>query len=152
MIRVIGLGSPFCDDQAGWWVVKQLSGRVPSHVDLVVLDRPGAALINWMTGVDHLHLVDAVLDDSLAPGQVLTLDAAQLDREQRRLTSHQLDLTETLRLAEALHCRPARVDIHGIAIHERSAPGGRVRAAANQLALTLADRIHRELHAETVAG
>ena len=152
MIRVIGLGSPFSDDQAGWWVIQHMHGRVPPQVDLVWLDRPGAALINWMDGVNHLLIIDAVAGSPEAPGQVLSLDAAQLDRQSRQLTSHQLALVETLDLAEVLSCRPVRVDIIGITIRDTGTPNPAVAAAASQLAEQLAERICAEIEADSAVG
>lgn len=113
MIRVIGLGSPFGDDRVGWRVIELLEDRLPKEVDLVALDRPGAALINWMQGVDHLLLVDA-LSSGANPGSVVRLDPMELGTESGRLTSHELALSETLRLASSLGCLPARMEIYGI--------------------------------------
>lgn len=152
MIRVIGIGSPFGDDQAGWWVIQQMRGRVPAAVDLVQLDRPGVTLVNWMPDVSHLYLIDAVADDALTPGRVLSLDVGQLDARAARWTSHQLNLTETLRLADALVCRPARIDIYGIAIRDISAPSATVWAATGRLARDLADTITGTPHTDAAAG
>ena len=63
MIRIIGLGSPFGDDQVGWRVIELLQDRLDPQVDLVALDRPGAALINWMAGAQRLVIVDAPSPD-----------------------------------------------------------------------------------------
>ena len=73
MIRVIGLGSPFGDDRVGWRVIRLLNGRLPGPVDLVALDRPGSTLINWMQGVEHLVLIDAVRSGA-PPGDMIRLD------------------------------------------------------------------------------
>ena len=50
-IRIIGIGSPAGEDQAGWWVVDALRGsgaldQLPYAVDTVSLDRPGARLVH----------------------------------------------------------------------------------------------------------
>lgn len=147
MIRVIGLGSPFGDDQAGWWVIEQMRSRIPPQVDLVRLDRPGASLVNWMEGVTHLYIIDAIVGEGLPAGRIVPLETAQLDGQSRLLTSHQLALAETLHLAEALECRPARVDILGIAICDITSSSVAVEAAANRAAKTLADDICAEIDA-----
>ncbi|MGB5570350.1 MAG: hydrogenase maturation protease [Sedimenticolaceae bacterium] len=112
MIRIIGIGSPFGDDRVGWRVVELLRDRLPAEVDLVALDRPGAALINWMEGVHWLILIDA-LSSGAAPGSLIRIDPGNLEHESR-LSSHDLALSGTLRLAKSLGCLPSRIDIYGI--------------------------------------
>ena len=59
-ILIAGLGSPHGDDQAGWLVVEQLATECPDNPDIMVrrasipLD-----LLDWMEGVDVLHICDA---------------------------------------------------------------------------------------------
>lgn len=140
MIRVLGLGSPFGDDRAGWWVVDQLRGNVPASVDLVRLDRPGAALIHWMTGVRHLVIIDAVVDGG-PPGRILTLPLERLTEVTGRYTSHQLTLVSTLQLARTLGDLPPHVEIYGVTIAgpDRSSP--LVEAATGRLAADLGSRL-----------
>ena len=134
MIRIIGLGSPFGDDQVGWRVIESLKGRLPRTIDLIALDRPGAGLIRWMQKVDHLVLIDA-LTSGAAPGSVIRLDAADLPTDRSRLTSHDLALSDTLRLAERLGCLPARIEIFGIEL------GSCTDEALSPVAENAADRL-----------
>jgi hydrogenase maturation protease len=140
MIRVIGLGSPFGDDQVGWRVIELLEGRLPQEIDLVALDRPGAALINWMQEIDHLILVDAVSSGAM-PGALIKIDPAQLETSVGRLSSHDLALSATLRLAMSLGCLPARTDIYGVEIgdHAEGGLGTVAEKAAAELASVIAD-------------
>ena len=117
MIRVIGLGSPFGDDQVGLRVIQLLTGHLPETIDLVALDRPGSTLINWMQGVEHLVLIDAVRSGA-TPGELIRLDPTELDSGGARLTSHDLALAETLRLAATLGSLPPRVDIYAVEIDD----------------------------------
>lgn len=117
MIRVIGLGSPFGDDRAGWQVIERLKGRVPAPVELLALDRPGAALINWMCGVEFLILLDAALSQGDDPPWFkVTKD--RLSTVTTRVDTHSLELAETLRLARTLGCLPGRLEIYAIRISE----------------------------------
>jgi hydrogenase maturation protease len=138
MIRIIGIGSPFGDDQVGWRVIERLDGRLPPHVALSTLDRPGSALIRWLQDVDWLILVDA-LSCRGAPGQILRIDPAQIEAGVSALSSHGLDLAQTLDLAAALGCRPRRVDVYGIVIEQITGPGPgpAVAAAVPELARLL---------------
>lgn len=142
MIRVVGIGSPFGDDQAGWRVIELLRGHLPAAVDLVALDRPGATLINWMEGVDRLILVDAA-EHRGAPGRVIEVGPATMPPAAHALSSHGLQLAETLRLAQALDCLPTRVEIYAIEMEdlERDGLSEPVATAASQLAQRLAARL-----------
>ena len=142
LVRIIGLGSPFGDDRVGWRVIEALRGRLPDSVDLQALDRPGAALINWMADVGHLVLVDA-LSSGARPGDLVSLDPVDLMAGPGRLSSHELALADTLRVARSLGCLPQRIDIHGIEIGQIDAEA--LSPAAEAAATRLADRIRQEL-------
>lgn len=142
MIRVIGLGSPFGDDRAGWELTEALRGRVPAAVDLVALDRPGAALVNWMQGVDWLVLVDAYLAPAEL-GRFRHVDPGTLPSQGAAWSSHGLDLPATLALAGQLDSLPARLDLYAIAIDD---PGAGERSAAVSAAVRdLAERLAAKL-------
>ena len=142
MIRVIGLGSPFGDDRVGWRVIELLAGHLPQKIDLVALDRPGAALINWMQEIDHLILVDAV-SSGATPGTLKKIDPAQIDTSGGRLSSHELTLPATLHLAASLGCLPARTDIYGVEIggHTEEGLSTVAEAAAAELACMIMDAV-----------
>ncbi|MGB5255439.1 MAG: hydrogenase maturation protease [Sedimenticolaceae bacterium] len=142
MIRVIGLGSPFGDDQAGWRVIDSLRARGLSGIDLITLDRPGHSLINWLPEVDWLILVDAVSSDTPL-GSVMRLDPDSLDEAPSGISSHGLHIAEALQLASTLDCLPSRVEIYGIQVGRpdmqvlRSEVAGGAAALADSLVLAL---------------
>jgi len=153
MIRVIGLGSPFGDDRVGWYLIECLSGRLPAGVEAIALDRPGAGLLDALQGVDRLILFDAVLGAS-KPGEILCLDPASAQSGAAVLSSHGLDLAQTLELAAALDRWPARIEVFGITIADplhnaspeapsgdKTLTGGRLTPAVARAAETLAQRI-----------
>jgi hydrogenase maturation protease len=142
MIRIIGLGSPFGDDRVGLRVIQLLAGRLPETIDLVTLDRPGSTLINWMQGVEHLVLIDAIVSGA-APGSLIRLTAADLPVDNPRLSSHQPGLRETLRLAEALGTLPEKVEIFGIELGDchAEALNQAVEAAATRLASHVVEQL-----------
>lgn len=139
---MIGIGSPFGDDRAAWRVVDRLQGRVPADVHLLALDRPGAALINWLPGVQRLVLIDALLATPV--GRILRLDPTQLV-EPGRFSSHALRLGECLRLAEALACLPGRVAVYGVTVGQSGSRSLSPPVAA--AAAGLARSLGRELRA-----
>jgi len=143
MTRVIGLGSPYGDDQVGWRVIELLRAIVPTQIDLVALDRPGAALVNWMQGVDHLVLVDALCSGAV-PGSVVSLTPEDLATGSPRLSSHDLALSDTLRLAETLGQLPTRIDIYAIELGGLSDDklSESVATAARELASLLVEKMN----------
>ncbi len=145
MTRVIGLGSPFGDDRAGWQVIERLKGRLPAQIELLALDRPGAALINWMYEIDHLILIDAALASAHDPPW-FEVTEDRLSDAGGRVDTHSLGLAETLQLARTLGCAPARVSIYAIGVREscQSQPDPQlphtVEALAGFLISALADK------------
>lgn len=113
-IRVIGVGSPSGDDQAGWYVVRALAHQpVPHTVTVIELDRPGASLLRYLEGMDAVVLIDA-LRAGFEPGSVLHLTRDDLLTESRVWSSHQLGVAETLALGEALDLLPPHLALIGI--------------------------------------
>jgi hydrogenase maturation protease len=115
VIRVIGLGSPFGEDRAGWLVIDELQGRIPQSVEAIALDRPGAALVNWMRDCAHLVLVDAVLDPERC-GTYARLSVDDLARPSP-VSGHTLDLAQSFALADRLGQKPKRIELYGIFIN-----------------------------------
>lgn len=140
MIRVIGLGSPFGDDDAGWRVVDALRGQVSRGTELVALDRPGALLVSRLVDAGHLVLVDA-LQTAGRVGGIRRLDPLDLASPGFDCGSHQLRLVDQLALAEVLGCRPRGIELWTIAIGAIGDRDPAVELAVRQLAATLARRL-----------
>ena len=116
--RVIGVGSPFGNDDVGWRVVEELRRRAdfePDRVGMLTGDRPGAGLISMMEGAEYVLLVDAVLTD--APEQSpCFLDGRDLPASFSFVSSHGFGVPEALMLADSLGRLPARVDVCGVPV------------------------------------
>lgn len=145
MIRIIGLGSPFGDDRAGWLVVEALKPHIGPDIDAVALDRPGSALINWFSDVDRLILVDAVAGEN-TPGDIVEINDIAMLHQQDNVSSHQLDLAATLELARTLGQLPKHLSLYGIGVGEpdTSVIGEAVSAGARRLAEHLIREIQTE--------
>ena len=141
MIRIIGIGSPFGDDAVGWRVIEHLQGRVPDAVELLSLDRPGAGLVQWLEGADHVVLIDGIRSDG-RPGEVRSVALDALDALPESPSTHGFGLAHALRLAGAMGALPARLAIHAIELGtlERDKLSPAVAAGA----ATLADRLALE--------
>ena len=142
MIRVIGLGSPFGDDSVGWRVIELLRGHLPVDADLVAVDRPGATLIQWLPGVHHLIIVDA-LQSGAEPGSVVRVGPSDLATPPGGLSGHGLSLADTFQLASRLGCLPARIEIYGVEIE--SCEGEHLSTVAQMAAAKLARQVGHTL-------
>ena len=67
---ILGVGSPFGDDRAGWVVAEAVRASAwfrsvaPGSVAAECLDRPGANLLTALEGVTHAVLIDAMRKSS----------------------------------------------------------------------------------------
>lgn len=114
--QIIGIGSPFGDDQAGWAVIDALEQmQLPADTQLLRLDRPGTSLLSSLNLACDTTLIDALLTEEHPPGHWLELKPEQLDKE-NPLSSHGLGLAHTLALANALGALPKHLRLIGICI------------------------------------
>jgi hydrogenase maturation protease len=126
-VRIIGVGSPAGDDQAGWWVIEALEGcglRTQVWAQWVcsmTLDRPGAGLIPCLQGARRVFLIDAV-QSAAVPGTVYRLGIGDLARYPGTLSSHGVGVASALDLARELGMLPAELALYGIGIGS-GAPG-----------------------------
>jgi hydrogenase maturation protease len=125
----VGIGSPHGDDQAGWFVADHLRRQVNSLSDVLVRRAiVPMDLLDWLDGVDHLHLCDAC-QSGAAPGKLLRWQwTGAHDRSSdedapgpfhglsalRSTGSHDCGLGQTLLLAERLRRLPSQVTVWGI--------------------------------------
>ena len=124
-IKVIGIGSPFGNDQLGWWVVDQLKNTMTCHVHgakeleqkvcFIHSDRPGIRLLELLKDTDVAILVDAI-DNKEYSGQILQLDRQQLIGTNHVMSSHAFGVSEALALAHALDDLPREIVLFGIAV------------------------------------
>lgn len=141
-VRILGIGSPSGDDQAGWLTVDALAAcGVHADRDLAIekLDRPGAHLISLLDA-DWVILVDAMQSGD-RPGRIQRFDQNAWQGYAHGLSSHGLGVLDALSLARELGTLPPRIDLYGIEI-ATAGPGDRmsveVHAAVQQLARRIA--------------
>jgi hydrogenase maturation protease len=142
-LRILGIGSPSGDDQAGWLTVDALLDggiRASSEVVIEKLDRPGANLIPLLENASRVILIDAMQSGN-EPGRVQRFDQKDWPGYCRGLSSHGFGVLDALSLAHELDSLPARLDLYGIEIGQAAPgeePGARIHAAARQLAQLIA--------------
>lgn len=121
-ILVLGIGSPFADDTAGWLVADQLVelDKLQKYIgdkQLVILaeNRPGLNLLDYLNqDYDHIILVDMVKTNLLETGNLYTLKAQEIIGFSGMLSSHNLGVSPSLALAEALGIKIEHVTFWGI--------------------------------------
>jgi hydrogenase maturation protease len=157
-IRILGIGSPSGDDQAGWLVIDALSNsglRAGGDLHFEKLDRPGASLIPLLVQADWVILIDAMVSQPLSDtlgesrgqaGQIRHFDGQSWPDYRHGLSSHGLGVIESLSLARELGELPARMDVYGIEAEQVQAgrPAGEiVQASAQRLAARIAGELSR---------
>jgi hydrogenase maturation protease len=130
--RVIGIGSPTVGDDLGWQVVEALQRQIDSPhaaVEWLLLDRPGAALMGYMTDVDGVILFDSLL--APLPATIRRLRLNQLDDTIGR-SSHGVGVAVTLQLAAQLGLLPRWWRLFGV-VAPFDAQGTALTAVAQRL-------------------
>jgi hydrogenase maturation protease len=145
-LRILGIGSPSGDDQAGWLTVDALlaTGIQTSAAILIdKLDRPGANLISLLENASRVILVDAMQGNG-QPGEIRHFDQQDWPDYGHGLSSHGFGVLAALSLARELGSLPPRLDLYGIEIGSGApvdTPGMAIHAASQQLARLIADQM-----------
>ncbi len=130
MIRVIGIGSPFGDDAAGLLAAHQIAANPPPATEVVSVDRPGVALIDFFDGASAVILIDAARSGS-TPGTLYDVD---LDAVARLALvpagTHEFGVAQAVALARALGSLPVKGRVLAIEISAAdAAPCGELTPA-----------------------
>jgi hydrogenase maturation protease len=125
VLTILGIGSPFGDDRAGWSAAEQLarSARVANsagRIEVRMLDRPGSLLLAEFGESNGVILVDALCTGAL-PGTIRRLEADAVCAARSLLSSHGLGVAQAVGLARSLGCLPARFVFFGIEADWQSA-------------------------------
>lgn len=122
-LRVLGIGSPFGDDQLGWEVVKLLQQRptlqafIPNQLQLLYCDRPGMHLLELMREAQTVFLIDAVKTGN----QIGTIHCFQNDEiaaVTTSLSTHGLGVAEAMKIGKILQILPPKVLLYGVEIDD----------------------------------
>lgn len=145
LVGVVGVGSPFGDDNIAQRVITQLQ-RESQHkksADKLVFeyfDRPGIHLLEYMKAFDRVHLIDAIVSDSPV-GTIHHFDSFDsFQKHKQILSSHDFDIVQVLKLGQILNLLPKALMIHGIEIdpnHELPVKVGQIDKLCKELLMMI---------------
>lgn len=145
---LVGLGSPYGDDQLGWQIAKMIEQRYPKLLSVRCSQSPSAVL-DWLDGVNRLWICDACRGTrGMGSCHVWNWPAREI-APVRFGGSHDADLASVLTLAELLGQLPRQVTIW--AVEAPAAPltaialDAPLSAEANQAAHQVANLIGEAL-------
>lgn len=125
-VRIVGVGSPFGEDRAGWLAACFLEGQLRQSypglsLECDVLDRPGPSLLDYLKpGEGVVLLLDAVVARPGVPA-VSTYTLDELAKEQG-ISSHGFGVAETLALGMKLGLLHPEIHILGLCGERWQAP------------------------------
>nr|WP_255666671.1 MULTISPECIES: hydrogenase maturation protease [unclassified Legionella] len=121
MIKVLGIGSPFGDDQAGWKVIEILKQQIvlPSKVAPYVMieshDRPGIRLLELINNAHTVFLIDAIKSNNVI-GTIHRFNKDDILEPANQFSTHGIGVWQALQLASALNTLPNNIILYGIEI------------------------------------
>lgn len=122
LIRVIGIGSLFGDDQIGWEIVRLLKKReriskIPADILTVSCCYHPGELLELMQGASYVFLIDAIKSFHLPIGQISRLEKEEIvTAMDGGLSTHELGVASILQLGETLDILPEKIVLYGIEI------------------------------------
>lgn len=139
--RVLCLGNDLLADDGFGPAVAQTLRNTP--VEVVVATAAGWALLDYLSGVPNLLVVDTIATGRAAPGTVLLLEEEDLLRASGA-SPHGLGLLETLALARALRLPvPGKIVWIAVEAADCSTVGGAMHPAVRAAVPAVAERIRK---------
>lgn len=121
-IKIIGVGSPFGDDQVSWKIVdilkqkKNLQQYIPASLSIEKYDRPGVRLLELMKDSDKVFLIDAVITGN-SVGTLYRLENEEIEELKCILSTHGIGVAQVLQLGKAINQLPHHLIFYGIEIN-----------------------------------
>ena len=122
-LHVLGIGSPFGDDQLGWEVVKLLQQKPtlhcfgPDQLHIDHYDRPGMHLLELMKPAQTVFLIDAIKTGAII-GTIHRFQNEEIEGIGDRLSTHDLGISAAMKIGAILQVLPPKVVLYGIEISD----------------------------------
>ncbi len=147
-IKVLGIGSPFGDDQVGWKVVDSLqTSYCDPRITIKKLDRPHLRLLDEIGDAEIVYIIDAMKSGGL-PGEIRRLTLDDINTVNLQISTHDFGVIQSLQLAAALNQLPKQVILFGIEIGEISQNdtlSEGIHHAISKTATKLIDELQRQI-------
>jgi hydrogenase maturation protease len=141
-VRVVAVGSPHGDDQAGWQLIERLRQEEVPGLEAACVPEP-LGLLDHLEGCEALVLVDACRSGA-APGTIVRLDWPDPRLEAcGSASTHGFGVARVLALAATLGRLPSRVVILGIEA-DACRPGAEISPAVTDALESLQRLVLRE--------
>jgi hydrogenase maturation protease len=159
VLSILGVGSPFGDDRAGWAAVALLAANPlvansTGQIEVRTLDRPGSLLLAEFGKSDAVILIDALCSGAI-PGTILRLEADAVCAARSLLSSHGLGVAQAVGLARQLGELPAQFVFFGVEVEHGFAGKGlspAVTAALPQLVEQVVQQVEAWMGLATAAS
>lgn len=149
LIRVLGLGSPFGDDQLGWKVAEKLKKHyinfpeLNKNLSIDAYDRPGLGLLELFQDAKVVFLIDAMTSE--APlGTILCFKNETIYTAEPLFSTHGIGVSEVLEWGNSLNLLPEELILYGVVIKDvyvSASLSKPVRAAIGPLTMQIAHEI-----------
>lgn len=122
LIKVLGIGSPFGDDQLGWRAIELIKQRniIRTHMSGLLYiesyDRPGVHLLELMARAKTIFLIDAIVIGNTI-GTLYRFQNKEIEDLKCLLSTHNMGVAEVLRLGKELNILPDDIIFYGIEIN-----------------------------------
>ena len=114
---VVGLGSPYGDDQIGWMACEQLKNELGhiSEVEFVTCDRSGLEWLSRISDAGQVFFIDAMRSGE-KPGTVkkIDLNTTQWNEQSVSLSSHGINFKDAIEVAQSLGDLPGLISIWAV--------------------------------------
>lgn len=146
-IAIIGIGSPYGADQAGWQLVEILKHDLAlqtltnGQTRFSTCVYPGLMLLDSMSGSDYAILIDAV--EGGQRGNILLIEKQELLGDSACFSTHNLGVKEVLLLGNQLNSLPQNLDLIGVEVGDTSLE----YQPEHQTVLQLQDLVQSAVHA-----
>jgi hydrogenase maturation protease len=127
-VRIIGIGSPYGDDRAGWEAVERLrdsplvADALPGAVGVSRCDTPANLLLEDYGASEALIVVDAICS-GVTPGTVRRLGGSEVGHLRAPWSTHGFDVGGALALGQTMHALPPKIVLYGIEMHPEFTSG-----------------------------
>lgn len=118
-IKVLGVGSPFGDDQVGWKVLDNLQALQFSRlISFKKLDRPHLQLLDEIKQDDSLIYIIDAMKSNASIGEIKRLSLDEISSIEQPISTHDLGVIPSLQIAAALNQLPKQLILFGVEIGE----------------------------------